>query len=84
MSLMSPICEWPAALPDRAPPSRRRPVAESVDEALQIGAEPLQALVYREYRLTGGRIAEHWALLDTATLLRQIGAGPSPENARRR
>lgn len=30
--------------------------------------------VYREYRLANGRIAEHWALLDTASLLRQIGA----------
>lgn len=30
--------------------------------------------VYREYRVVNGRIAEHWALLDTASLLRQIGA----------
>ncbi|WP_027086909.1 ester cyclase [Cohnella panacarvi] len=30
--------------------------------------------VYREFRLANGRIAEHWALLDTAALLRQIGA----------
>jgi len=45
---------------------------------------PVEVAVYREYRLTGGRIAEHWALLDTASLMRQIGAGPSPENACRR
>ena len=34
----------------------------------------INAKVYREYRLANGRIAEHWALLDTAALLRQIGA----------
>jgi hypothetical protein len=37
--------------------------------------------VYREFRLADGKIAEHWALLDTPTLLHQIGARPSPENA---
>lgn len=30
--------------------------------------------VYRTYRIAEGRITEHWALLDTASLLRQIGA----------
>ncbi|SDE49486.1 Predicted ester cyclase [Paenibacillus sp. UNCCL117] len=30
--------------------------------------------LYREYRLAHGKIAEHWALFDTASLLRQIGA----------
>lgn len=35
---------------------------------------PIDVRVYREYRVVGSRIAEHWALLDTATLLRQIGA----------
>ncbi|MCC3372583.1 ester cyclase [Cohnella sp. REN36] len=35
---------------------------------------PVNVTLYREYRLTDGRIAEHWALLDTAALLRQIGA----------
>ncbi|MFE5319943.1 ester cyclase [Paenibacillus sp. NPDC056579] len=30
--------------------------------------------VYREYRLVNGKIAEHWALFDTVSLLRQIGA----------
>ncbi|WP_182302353.1 ester cyclase [Cohnella cholangitidis] len=30
--------------------------------------------LYREYRIENGRIAEHWALFDTASLLRQIGA----------
>ncbi len=35
----------------------------------------------RWFRLSGERIAEHWALLDTAALLRQIGAGQAPGNA---
>jgi predicted ester cyclase len=35
---------------------------------------PIDVRVYREYRIVEGRIAEHWALFDTATLLRQIGA----------
>ncbi|WP_217593472.1 ester cyclase [Cohnella sp. GbtcB17] len=35
---------------------------------------PIDAKLYREYRVADGRIAEHWALFDTATLLRQIGA----------
>lgn len=30
--------------------------------------------VYRMYRVAAGQIVEHWALLDTASLLRQIGA----------
>jgi predicted ester cyclase len=29
--------------------------------------------VYREFRIANGQIAEHWALLDTASLFRQIG-----------
>lgn len=37
--------------------------------------------VVRWFRLSGQRIAEHWALLDTAALLRQIGATPTPGNA---
>lgn len=41
----------------------------------------VEVTVYREYQLIDGIIAEQWALLDTATLLRQIGAGPAPENA---
>ncbi len=45
---------------------------------------PVAVNVYRMYRLAGGKIAEHWALLDTATLLRQIAAQPSPENACKR
>lgn len=36
--------------------------------------QPIDVKVYREFRIADGRIAEHWALLDTATLLRQIGA----------
>lgn len=36
--------------------------------------QPIDVRLYREYRLVDGKIAEHWALLDTATLLRQIGA----------
>jgi steroid delta-isomerase-like uncharacterized protein len=35
---------------------------------------PIDVAVYREYRIENGKIAEHWALFDTATLLRQIGA----------
>ncbi|OAS23617.1 ester cyclase [Paenibacillus oryzisoli] len=35
---------------------------------------PIEVLLYREFRLANGKIAEHWALLDTASLLRQIGA----------
>jgi steroid delta-isomerase-like uncharacterized protein len=42
---------------------------------------PVEVRVYREYRVTDGKIAEHWALLDTAALLRQIGARPAAENA---
>jgi predicted ester cyclase len=42
------------------------------------GTEPTQNRVevklYREYRLMNGKIAEHWALFDTASLFRQIGA----------
>lgn len=34
----------------------------------------VEVKVYREYRLANGRIAEHWALFDTASLFRQIGA----------
>jgi steroid delta-isomerase-like uncharacterized protein len=30
--------------------------------------------LYREYRLEDGKIVEHWALFDTASLFRQIGA----------
>jgi predicted ester cyclase len=30
--------------------------------------------LYREFRLKEGKISEHWALLDTASLFRQIGA----------
>ncbi|WP_282942538.1 ester cyclase [Paenibacillus sp. RC67] len=30
--------------------------------------------LYREYRLHNDKIAEHWALFDTASLFRQIGA----------
>lgn len=42
---------------------------------------PIDVSVYRTYRIAEGKIAEHWALLDTATLLRQIGAAPTPQNA---
>ncbi len=41
----------------------------------------VEVTVYRTFRLEHGRIAEHWALLDTAGLLRQIGAAPAPANA---
>lgn len=42
---------------------------------------PVEVTVYREYRLANGKIAEHRGLLDMATLLRQIGTAPGPENA---
>jgi steroid delta-isomerase-like uncharacterized protein len=42
---------------------------------------PVDVSVYRMYRIADGQIAEHWALLDTATLLRQISAAPTPQNA---
>ncbi|MCD9022170.1 ester cyclase [Cohnella silvisoli] len=35
---------------------------------------PIDVRLYREYRILDGKIAEHWALFDTAALLRQIGA----------
>jgi steroid delta-isomerase-like uncharacterized protein len=37
--------------------------------------------VYRSFRMQDGKIAEHWALLDTASLLRQIGSVASSNNA---
>ncbi|MFC3803045.1 ester cyclase [Cohnella sp. GCM10012308] len=42
---------------------------------------PIDAKLYREYRVANGRIAEHWALFDTAALLRQIGAELSEQPA---
>ena len=39
---------------------------------------PVDVAVYRTFRVADSRIAEHWALLDTAALLRQIGATPTP------
>lgn len=46
---------------------------------------------YRSFRIAGARIVEHWALFDTAGLLRQLqpalavaGAGVAPPPARRR
>lgn len=36
--------------------------------------KPIDVRVYREYRIVNGKIAEHWGLFDTTTLLRQIGA----------
>lgn len=33
---------------------------------------PIDVRIYREYRLVDGQIAEHWALVDNASLLRQI------------
>lgn len=43
--------------------------------------KPISVDVFRQYRLDGGKIAEHWALLDTATLLRSIGASLEPPAA---
>ncbi len=42
---------------------------------------PIDVSAYRTFRISNGQIAEHWALLDTATLLRQIGSAPTPQNA---
>ncbi len=44
----------------------------------------ISVALYRSFRLREGKIAEHWALLDTASLLRQIGAGASDANACKR
>lgn len=42
------------------------------------GTEPtgtkVDVRLFREFRIVDNKIAEHWALLDTASLLRQIGA----------
>jgi steroid delta-isomerase-like uncharacterized protein len=38
---------------------------------------PIDVAVYRTFRLVDGKIAEHRGLLDTATLLRQIGTTPA-------
>jgi steroid delta-isomerase-like uncharacterized protein len=42
---------------------------------------PVSVQVYRSYRVVAGKIAAHWALLDTASLLRQIGTTVSQQNA---
>jgi len=44
----------------------------------------VDAAVYRTFRLVDGKIAEHYALFDTATLLRQIDATQAAEPACRR
>jgi steroid delta-isomerase-like uncharacterized protein len=41
----------------------------------------VEVAVYRTFRIVEGKIAEHWGLLDTATLLRQIGTAPTSRNA---
>ncbi len=48
------------------------------------GGNRVDVALYRSFRLRAGRIAEHWALLDTAALLRQIGAGMTDANACKR
>jgi steroid delta-isomerase-like uncharacterized protein len=48
------------------------------------GGNRVSVALYRSFRLHEGKIAEHWALLDTAGLLRQIGTGASEVNACRR
>ena len=35
---------------------------------------PIEVKVFRWLRFQGGRLAEHWALLDTSTLLRQLAS----------
>lgn len=44
----------------------------------------IKVSLYRSFRLHEGRITEHWALLDTTSLLRQIGALPMGKNACKR
>src|SRR3712207_2508188 len=39
---------------------------------------PVEVKVNRWYRIADGKIAEHWALFDTASLLRQIGMTAEP------
>jgi steroid delta-isomerase-like uncharacterized protein len=34
------------------------------------------------YRITNGKITEHWMLMDNMTLLQQIGALPAPNSSR--
>ncbi len=34
------------------------------------------------YRIAGGRVAEGWAVLDVMGVMQQIGAIPTPEQAR--
>jgi steroid delta-isomerase-like uncharacterized protein len=38
----------------------------------------VEVTVYRTFRLVDGKIAEHWGLADTTTLLQQLGATPHP------
>lgn len=47
---------------------------EGVFRGTEASHQRIDVNLYREYRLEKGRIAEHWALFDTASLLRQIGA----------
>lgn len=47
---------------------------EGVFRGTAASHQRIHVKLYREYRLAEGRIAEHWALFDTASLLRQIGA----------
>lgn len=37
---------------------------------------PIEVVIYREYVIRKGKIAEHWALFDTATILLKIAYVP--------
>jgi len=60
---------------------RLRGTHQGVFRDTQPSGNSVEVAVYREYRLENGLIAEHWALLDTASLLRQIGGQLNVENA---
>jgi predicted ester cyclase len=33
------------------------------------------------YRVEGGKIVDHWILMDSATLMQKLGLAPSPEGS---
>lgn len=37
--------------------------------------------IFITYRVAGGKIVDHWMLLDTATMMQQLGVVPSPASA---